>query len=96
MGVREVLQSAVQAIAVGGLTTLERVQTGVAFNPIGEGYRDDPYPQYRKLLSRDPVHRSRLGNGWVLTRYADVTQVLTDRRFLNDEPIKARPISAPA
>ncbi len=85
MGLREVLQSAVQTVALTGLTTLERLQTGAAFNPLAKGVLEDPYPQYRKLQSRDPIHRSRLVDGWVLTRYADINEVLTDSRFMSDE-----------
>lgn len=35
----------------------------------------DPYPLYRQLRDTAPVHRSSTGH-WVLTRYADVEQVL--------------------
>ena len=71
-GLKRVVQSAVQTAGLTGLTTLERIQTGVAFNPLAKGVLEDPYPQYRRLLSRDPIHRSRLVDGWVLTRYADI------------------------
>jgi cytochrome P450 len=85
MSVRERFQSAVQTVAVTGLTTLERLQTGVAYNPLTKGYLEDPYPLYRKIQSRDPVHRSRLVSGWVLTRYADINEALTDSRFQSDD-----------
>jgi len=85
MSVREKLQSAVQTVVVGALTTVERVQTGAAFNPLEKGFAEDPYPQYRKLLEHDPVHRTRLAGGWVLTRYADISRALADSRFMADE-----------
>ena len=46
--------------------------------------RTDPYDTYRRLRQIDPVHRLRLVNAWVLTRYRDIEAVLRDhRRFGN-------------
>jgi pimeloyl-[acyl-carrier protein] synthase len=36
----------------------------------------NPYPLYRKLRSEDPVHWDRFLQTWVVTRYADVMEVL--------------------
>src|SRR5690606_35032610 len=36
------------------------------------------YEQYAALRAADPVHRSELLAGWVLTRYDDVDRVLRD------------------
>ncbi len=36
----------------------------------------DPYPLYRKLRTEDPVHWDRFMHTWVVTRYADVLNVL--------------------
>jgi hypothetical protein len=36
----------------------------------------DPYPLYHKLRSHDPVHWDPFLHAWVVTRYADVVQVL--------------------
>lgn len=49
----------------------------VRFNPFDPSFRTDPYPHYRALRERDPVHRA-LGM-WVLTRHTDVSTVLGDR-----------------
>jgi cytochrome P450 len=48
------------------------------FNPLEEGFIEWPYDQYAKLRVQDPVHRSDLLHGWVLTRYDDVSTVLRD------------------
>jgi cytochrome P450 len=53
--------------------------TRVRFNPFSAGFRRDPYPTYHRLREADPVHRT-LGT-WVLTRHADVREVLRDRGF---------------
>src|SRR2546426_11954401 len=36
----------------------------------------NPYPLYRKLRTEDPVHWDRFLHTWVVTRYADVLNVL--------------------
>ena len=64
----------------------EWLESGATFNPLSKQARRNPYPMYERLRSKDPVHRSRLANGWVLTRYADIKAVLSDhRRFSNDD-----------
>jgi cytochrome P450 len=50
-------------------------------------FKADPFPFYRRLRERDPVHRVKLPDGkpaWLVTRYDDVAMVLTDERFSKD------------
>jgi cytochrome P450 len=49
-----------------------------AFDPFEPGFVEWPYDQYARLRAEDPVHRSTLLEGWVLTRYDDVQGVLRD------------------
>ena len=63
----------------------EKLESGVVFFPIQKHLRADPHPHYRKLRERDPVHRSRLAGGWVLSRYEDVLAVLRDPTWSSDE-----------
>ena len=64
--------------------TWERLESGVAFDPLSRQHRQYPYDAYEEIRNKDPVHRLRALNGWVLTRYADVDAVLRDhRRFSN-------------
>ncbi|QIZ38705.1 cytochrome P450 [Saccharopolyspora sp. ASAGF58] len=51
----------------------------VRFNPFNADFRHDPYPVYRRLRETRPVHRTM--GMWVLTRHAEVRQVLLDRTF---------------
>jgi cytochrome P450 len=60
------------------------------FNPFAAGFAADPYPQYRELRERDPVHRSPLGP-WVISRYDDVVRVLRDPS-LSVEDANATPL----
>ena len=43
----------------------------------GEGWRD-PFPMYRWLRDRDPVHHVGDGDYWVLSRFADVFAAVRD------------------
>jgi hypothetical protein len=58
-----------------------------AFDPrkLPQSFHDDPYPTYRVLLERDPVHRCPDGS-WFLTRYDDLLEVYRDTvRFSSDK-----------
>jgi cytochrome P450 len=50
----------------------------VAFDPLEPGFLASPYEQYARLRAHDPVHWSELLEGWVVTRYDDVTALLRD------------------
>ena len=52
------------------------------YDPRDPGFVQDPYPTYRALRERDPVHRSPMGP-WVLSRHADVLEALADARLGN-------------
>lgn len=41
----------------------------------------DPYPLYARLRAEDPVHWSPFANAWMITRHADASAYLQDRRF---------------
>ncbi len=63
----------------------ERFSSPVVFNPFAKRLRVDPFPIYRGLRERDPIHYSALADGWVLTRYDDILEVLRDPSFSSDE-----------
>jgi len=90
MGFRQQLDQA-QTIAESAFRALhEKLESGVLFLPIQKELRSDPHPYYRRLRERDPVHRSRLAGGWVLSRYEDVLGVLRDPTWSSDERNWAR------
>ena len=73
-----------QRVAVKVLLTWERLESGIAVDPLSRRDRQYPYDVYKEVRLKDPVHRMRVINGWGLTRYADVDAVLRDhRRFSN-------------
>jgi len=54
------------------------------FNPFDPAVVADPYPYYRLMRERDPVHRNNSIRAWFLTRHADVDELLRDDRFSSD------------
>jgi len=82
MAFKDSAQQLIQRTVVGAFNAVEYARTGVAFNPLDRRYYGDPYPLYRRLREKDPLHRSRLLGGYVLTRHADVSAVLRDGRFV--------------
>lgn len=75
--------------------TVQQNQTGAGgFNLDFDapGFLDNPYPTYHALREHDPVFLSPWGD-WYLTRFADVSRVLTDKRFRRQSPSGANPIT---
>ena len=84
MGLISVVERLVQPLAVRVLLARERMESGVAYDLTSAEVREDPYPTYHALRRIDPVHRLRLVDAWLLTRYRDIEAVLRDhRRFGN-------------
>jgi cytochrome P450 len=54
------------------------------FNPFDPAVMADPYPYYRRMRERDPVHWNDTLRIWFLTRHADVAGLLRDDRFSAD------------
>ena len=63
----------------------ERASSGLIFNPSSPQQTRDPYPLYKRLRETDPMHRSHVAGGWVLSRHDDVRTVLGDKSFSADE-----------
>ena len=88
MGIRRQLREIAQLSRISVMLGVERLTTGVAYIPRGKKYHADPYPAYRRLRERDPVHRTRALGGWVFTRHADAQAILRDLRFSNDTTLQ--------
>jgi cytochrome P450 len=54
------------------------------FDPFAKGFAESPYEQYEMLRDHDPVHRSELLHGWVVTRFDDVGKLLRDQSVSSD------------
>lgn len=83
---KRTLRRAIRLVAVRVLIAREWLETRATFDPVSSKFAQDPYPFYQRLRERDPVHRSRLFDGWVLSKFSDVDAVLRDHlRFSNDD-----------
>lgn len=85
MKLRHRIEKSIELGVIQSLLAVERLGSGVTWNPIRAESVSDPYPMYRRLREQDPVHYSRLIGGWVVSRYEDVASVLRDSRFSADD-----------
>ena len=86
--ISKVVERVFMPVVVRTRVAQERRESGVAYDLTSVEVRADPYATYRRLRSIDPVHRMRLIDAWVLTRYRDVEAVLRDhKRFANADRI---------
>ena len=67
---------AVRPLEFAAKLARERLESGISYNPTAARIQQDPYGFYRRMRAKDPVHRSRVVDGWLLTRYRDVDAVL--------------------
>ena len=56
----------------------------IFFNPLQQGYTDDPFPHLGEMRRLDPVHASPIGR-WILFAYDDVFHLLRDPTMSVDE-----------
>ena len=83
------VRKALRPVLAPVLLAWERMESGVSYDPTSRSMRNDPYDTYDRLRAKDPVHRMRLLNAWVLTRYEDVDTVLRDhRRFSKNDGVE--------
>jgi len=82
---KRLLKQTFRSTAMRMLLVREWLEAGATFNPVSPKLREDPYTVYRRLREKDPVHRSRLFDGWVLSKHAHIDTVLRDQHlFAND------------
>ena len=86
------LKQAVRKAAVQAMLMRERLESGIAYNPVARRNTQDPYPAYAALRDKGQAHRSRLLNAWIFGRYRDVDAILRDwQHFSNDGSKAAAP-----
>lgn len=59
------------------------------FDPFRPSYLDNPLPALTRLRRDEPVHHSRLLEGWVVSRHADARDVLRDNQHFGSDPTTA-------
>ena len=82
------MRQAIKSVVVGSMLARERLQSGVAYNPLSAATAQDPYPVYAALRERGPVHHSRLMNAWMFSRHADIDIILRDHQRFSNDPRK--------
>lgn len=50
----------------------------IRFDPYDYEFHEDPYPLYRRLRDEAPLHHDQADDLWVVSRHADVFEVLRD------------------
>ena len=75
----------VKPVAMQALLARERLESRVAYNPLSDEVAKDPYAVYRRLRDKDPIHRMRLIDAWVLTRYEHADAMLCDHKRFSAE-----------
>src|SRR6266853_1189740 len=75
--------SARQLIEVTMNEHVQTAQTEPMFNPLSPDFIRDPYPDYERLRTSDPMHLTPLGM-YVASRHAEASLVLRDKRFGKD------------
>jgi cytochrome P450 len=70
---------------VRAVSAWDLLRTGASYNPFAKGFYENPYPQYHRLLERDPVHRVTGGNAWIVSGFDDVETLLRDPRLSADD-----------
>jgi cytochrome P450 len=71
-------------MAVPGTTAVRDEELGRDYARFCDGDLGEPYRFTATLRELDPVHWSERLNSWILTRYVDVLEGLSDPRFGND------------
>ena len=83
--VPQVVRGILRSALMPAFMAWERMESGVSYNPISATTRAYPFDKYEELRQKDPVHRLRTINAWVLTQYEDTNAVLRDHaRFSRD------------
>ena len=84
------LRWTLRSLVIGALLIPEYRQCGMAFNPLSDRIIRNPYPAYARLRALSPVHRSRVLDGWMFSRYADVEAIFRDYRRFSNMPTNRR------
>ena len=90
MALKNAIAGAVRSAYIHAGLAGERLRTGVAWWPLAPSFVADPYPAYRRLRERDPVHYSALTQQFVVSRYADLDRILRDHRSFSNDLQRAR------
>ena len=89
--IRSAIRAVVKPLYIRTRLVEERLRSGVAWWPLLPGSIADPYPAYKRIRERDPVHRSLITGQYLISRYTDVDRVLRDHRTFSNIRRKGLP-----
>lgn len=75
-GLADAVRTAIAKVPPPPPPPAAHVESSLHINPMHPDFLADPYPFYALLRDLAPVHHDEALDGWVLTRHADVTDVL--------------------
>jgi cytochrome P450/predicted NAD/FAD-binding protein/acyl carrier protein len=75
-GLADAVRTAIAQVPPPPPPPAAHVESSIHINPMHPDFLADPYPFYALLRDLAPVHYDDALDGWVLTRHADVTDVL--------------------
>ena len=58
------------------------------FNPMSQAYHKNRYDHFPRLLKSHPLYYCEPAGGWVVSRYADVKQVLSQHTIYSSSPMQ--------
>ena len=81
MKIRQRLALQVVRVYVHGWSAWEQLRYGFAFNPLSHEVCSNPYPVHNQMREKRPIHYSKLWNGYWVSRFDWVQELLKDKRF---------------
>src|SRR5262249_37737147 len=81
MRLRQKIQIKIGQALASGLSVLERGIRGVSLNLLDPALARDPYPFFKELRDKAPIHYSLAMRLWWVTPFEYVQEILRDKRF---------------
>ncbi|PZC40347.1 MAG: hypothetical protein DK305_000890 [Chloroflexi bacterium] len=69
---------------------MENTKKTVIFNPFLPSYKKNPYDQFKKIRSSDPLHFSETLQAWIVLTYDDANSILSNNQIFSSSPLNAK------
>ena len=67
----------------------------IGYDPFSEAARKDPFASYKELRDRAPAYWSESTGAWIISRYEDVREVLTDWELFSSDAMSSAILGIP-
>ena len=64
---------------------MENTKKTVIFNPFLPSYKKNPYDQFKKIRSSDPLHFSETLQAWIVLTYDDANSILSNNQIFSSK-----------